>query len=168
MRNALLLTSILCLCLSSQAQRKHKSEAVTPEAERSAKNAHSFMEMFSKLERDWMLAVQKKDKAALDALLAPEFIERRATDPGHDVRRADWIEDALNNYKLDSFGAQDMVIRAFLGEAVVSFVQARKATAAGADRSGNFFIVDLWVVNHGNWQVAARYASPMVNPVGNH
>jgi hypothetical protein len=121
------------------------------------------MEMFSKLERDWMLAVQKRDKAALDALLAPEFIERRSTDPEHDVRRADWMQDALNNYKLDSFAARDMVIRAFLGNAVVSFVQSRKATAAGADRSGDFFIVDLWEVDHGAWRVATRFVSPIVN-----
>jgi len=146
-----------------QAQKKHKSEAVTPESERSAQNAHSFMEMFGKLERDWMLAVQKKDKAALDALLAQEFLERRSTDPAHDVARADWMQDALNNYKLDSFSARDMVIRAFMGEAIVSFVQSRKATVAGADRSGDFFIVDLWVVNHGNWQAAARYISPMAS-----
>ncbi len=121
------------------------------------------MEMFNKLERDWMQAVQKRDQAALDALLAPEFIERRSTDPGHDVPRADWMQDALNNYKLDSFSARDMVIRAFLGNAVVSFVQSRKATAAGADRSGDFFIVDLWEVNQGNWRVAARFVSPMAN-----
>jgi len=163
MRKALLFASMLCLCLPVQAQRKHKSEAVTPESERSAQNAHSFMEMFSKLERDWMLAVQKKDKAALDALLAPEFIERRSTDPAHDVVRVDWMQDSLNNYKLDSFSARDMVIRAFMSEAIVSFVQSRKATAAGADRSGDFFIVDLWVVNHGNWQVAARFISLIAN-----
>ncbi len=165
MRKVLLFAIMLCLCLSSQAQKKHKSETSTPESERSAQNAHSFMEMFSKLERDWMHAVQKRDQVALDALLAPEFIERRSTDPGHDVLRADWMQEALNNYKLDSFSAREMVIRAFLGNAVVSFVQSRKVTAAGAgaDRSGDFFIVDLWVVNHGNWQVAARFVSPIAN-----
>jgi len=163
MRRALLLASMLCLCLPSQAQKKHKEEPATPESERSAQNAHSFMEMFSKLERDWMLAVQKRDHGALDGLLAPEFIERRSTDPAHGVPRADWMQDALNNYKLDSFSVRDMVIRAFLGNAVVSFVQSQKATVAGAERSGDFFIVDLWVVNHGNWQVATRFVSPIAN-----
>ena len=161
MRKALLFASILCLCLPSQAQRKHKAETSTPESERSAQNAHSFMEMFSKLERDWMLAVQKKDKSALDALLAPEFLERRSTDPGHDVPRADWMQDALNNYKLDSFSARDMVIRAFLGVAVVSFVESQQATIKGKESSGDRFIVDVWETNHGKWQPAARFVAPM-------
>lgn len=162
MKGTVLFAILLCLCLPSQAQRKkHKSETSTPESARSAENAHSFMELFSKLERDWMLAVQKKDQAALDALLAPEFIERRSTDPEHDVLRADWMQEALSHYKLESFSARETEIRAFLGSAVVSFVQSQKATVSGADRSGEFFIVDLWVVNHGKWQAAARFLSPV-------
>jgi hypothetical protein len=40
------------------------------------------MELFTKLESEWMNAVQKKDREALDAMLAPEFGEFAIRTPG--------------------------------------------------------------------------------------
>jgi hypothetical protein len=52
-----------------------------------------------------------------------------------------------------------MTVRAFLGNAVVSFVQKQKATQNGTGGSSEQFIVDVWVANHGKWQVASRFSS---------
>jgi len=164
MSKALLLVLLLSLVVPVAAQRKHKSEEVGSEANRAASDARSFLELFSKLERDWGLAAQKRDQVSLDATVAPEFIERDATDPDHTITRAEWMEKSLANYTLDPLSIRSMTIRAFLGNAIVSFVQKQKATPSGADRNGDFFIVDLWVVNHGNWQVATRFISPINNP----
>ena len=62
------------------------------------------MELFTKLERDLVLAAQKKDQTALDALIAPEFSERTATHPEHPVARAEWMEKTLPAYRLDPVG----------------------------------------------------------------
>jgi hypothetical protein len=161
MRNAMLLAVLLSLATPLAAQKKHKPEEVHSEEERPASDAHSFMELFSKLERDWVLAVQKKDQVSVDAIVAPEFIERDATDPDHIITRAEWMEKNLPDYKLDPLGIRSMTIRAFLGNAVVSFVQ--KAMPSGSGRSGDYFMVDVWVTNHGKWQVASRCASPVVH-----
>ena len=59
------------------------------------------MELFTKLERDLVLAAQKKDRTSLDALVAAGFTERTAIDPEHPVARAEWIEKALPDYRLD-------------------------------------------------------------------
>ena len=121
------------------------------------------MELFAKLERDWTQAVQKKDKAALDAILAPEFTLRTSENPENLTPRTVWIQNVLTSYDVRSSSQRSMVIRAFLGVAVVSFVQSEQATVNGKDRSGDYFIVDLWKANHDKWKVAARYMSPAGN-----
>ena len=157
----LLLGLTICTCLPVLAQTKHKKAKETTEAERPASDARSFMELFTKLERDWLLAVQHKDKQALENVLAPEFILRRSSDPEHPILRANWIQDALNNWDPRTFKQREMAIRAFASNAIVSFVETQQASVNGRNKTEDYFIVDLWVVNHGDWQIAARYLSPI-------
>jgi hypothetical protein len=155
---------LLCLAAPCAARSAHKQGHKTPERDRPASDARSFMELFTKLERDWIQAVQRKDKSTLDAILAPEFMLRTSENPEDPLPRADWIQQALTSYDIRSFSHRAIAIRAFLGVAVVSFVQSQQATIDGEDRSGDYFIVDLWEANHDKWQVSARY----VAPVGKH
>jgi hypothetical protein len=155
-----LLVLALWIPSSLVAQKKSKEEHETLEVERSASDAHSFMELFTKLERDWINGMQRKDKTALEEMVAPEFMVRTSVDPDHPVMRADWIQDVLTNCDIRSYKHRGMAIRAFLGVAIVSFVQSQQATVGGKDRSGDYLIVDLWVTNHGKWQAAARYIAP--------
>jgi Domain of unknown function (DUF4440) len=159
---ALLVVLALLVPANLSAQRKeHKPEQQTPEVERSASDAHSFMELFTKLERDWMGACQRKDRNALEDMLAPEFIVRSSSDPEHPVGRADWIQDALTNHQIRSYGFRAMTIRAFLGVAIVSFVQSEEATISGKKSNTDSLIVDIWEANHGKWQPAARFVAPV-------
>jgi Calcium/calmodulin dependent protein kinase II association domain len=45
--------------------------------------------------------------------------------------------------------------------AVVSLVLTQKATRDGIDRSGEFYVVDIWKKRLDRWQIVARYSSPM-------
>ncbi len=157
---ALALLLSLCVTTPSAAQRAPEHPEATPEEKRPASESRSYMELFTKLERDWTQAVQKKDKASLDEILAPEFTLRTSEDPENLTSRADWIKNILTSYDVRSWTQRATVIRAFLGVAVVSFVQSEQVTIGGKDRSGEYFIVDLWKANHNKWQVAARYISP--------
>jgi hypothetical protein len=159
MRRAVLLAVLLSVAVPVVPQSKHNSEDVKSEEQRPASDAHSFMELFGKLERDWGLAVEKKDQKSLNEIMADEFIERDATDPENTITRTKWMQKRLSDYKLDPLQIRSMTIRAFLGNAVVSFVQKQKATQNGAGRSAKYFIVDIWVANHGKWQVASRFSS---------
>lgn len=163
MQRTIVFALFLSLCLDTPcaAQAVHKQERETPEKERPASDAHSFMELFTKLERDWTQAVQKKDKTALDAILAPEFMLRTSENPENPLPRAEWIQHALTSYDIRSFSHRVMAIRAFMGVAVVSFVESQQATIDGKDCSGDYFIVDLWEANHGKWQISARYVAPV-------
>ena len=157
-RAALVLVLGLGVSLTLFGQRQHEPERATPEAERSASNAHSVIELFTKLENEWMKACQRKDRDTLDDILAPEFIMRASSDPDHPVSRADWIQGALTKDQIRSYGFHGMTIRAFLGVAVVSFVQSEEAKISGNSYT---FIVDIWEVNHGRWHPAARFVAPV-------
>jgi len=154
-------TILLSLALPVVAQERSKSEQVTPENDRPASDAHSFMELFTKLERDLEVAAQSKAQVSLEALVAPEFIERSAVQPELSVRRSEWMGKVLPAYRLDPVGIRSMVIRAFLGNAIVSFVQKQAAGGPGAAGTREYFIVDLWVVNQGRWRLASRFVSPV-------
>jgi len=158
---AFLLWFFLAIPCTAQGVPQRRQD--TPEEERPASESHSYMELFTKLEREWTQAVQKKDKTALDAILAPEFTLRTSEDPENLTSRADWIQKVLTSEDLRSSSQRAIVIRAFLGVAVVSFVRSEQVTINGKDRSGDYFIVDLWKANHDKWQVAARYMAPAGN-----
>ena len=159
-RSAVLaLWSLLCLASPCIAQRVHKEKPESSEAERPASDSHSFMELFAKLERGWVEAVQKKDGAAMDAILAPEFMFWTSENPENPMPRADFVQNMLTGYDIRSFRHRTMAIRAFLGVAVVSFVESEHEIVEGKNHGGDRFIIDLWEVNHEKWQLAARYVS---------
>jgi hypothetical protein len=158
----LALVHSLCLVVPCAAQGIHKPERES-ETDRPVSGAHSFMELFTKLERDWTEALQKKDKTALDAILAPEFMLWNSDNPENPLSRADWIQHELTSCEALSSSHRGITIRAFSGVAVVSFVESRQRAIGRKDCSGEYFIVDVWEANHDKWQASARYASPLNN-----
>jgi hypothetical protein len=159
MRQAVVLAVLLSVALPVVAQSKHNPYNLKSEEQRSTADAQSFMELFGKLERNWGLAAEEKNQKSLDEIVADEFIERDASDPENTITRTQWMQKRLSDYKLDPLQIRSMTIRAFLGNAVVSFVQKQKATQNGAGGGAEYFIVDVWVANHGKWQVASRFSS---------
>jgi hypothetical protein len=160
----LVLLLLLSVAVPGAAQNTDRGAQESVSKEAPVSEARSFEVLFTRLERDWIEAVQKKDKNALDAVLAPEFTLRSSEDPENPLARADWIERALTSYEIRSFSHRAMAIRAFLRVAVVSFVQSQQAMIGGKDYSRDCLIVDVWEANHGRWQVSARYIAPVGDP----
>lgn len=146
------------------AQGVHKSEQSSAYDRRPASDAHSFQELFQKLERQWIDAAQAQNKDSLETILAPEFMYWRSEDPDHPIPRAEWLQQALARADTGHLSPGEMTIRAFVGSAVVSFELTHHAPDAGSDQVARYFIVDLWVVNHGQWQVADRYITTAGKP----
>ena len=163
MQKRILLTLVLSLYLAgrcaAQDSGDHRQEI--SEKERPASDAHSFLELFTKLESDWIQAGQRRDKAALDSILAPEFTVLSSENPEAPLPRADWIHRELTGYDIQSYKHRAMTIRAFVGVAVVTFVESRKATLDGKDWSGDYLIIDVWEANRSKWQVSTRYEAPV-------
>jgi|SRR5215203_2670501 len=108
----------------------------------------------------WMAAWIANDRAALERILAPEFALVVSAQPEARVDRAAWLRTAGTEYRCDAFRYEGMQLRDFGDVVVVSSLATQRATAFGRDRSGTFFLTDIWRAGeNGAWQVIARYSS---------
>lgn len=121
-------------------------------------------EHFEALEVTFAKAYQAKDVAALERLLAPEYVLIVSGRPATPYPRAGWLA-LLADYHVRSFEISDVHVRCLqttgAGDcelAAVSSINRQEADVGGQDRSGAFFIVDIWARRSDAWQVTARYS----------
>lgn len=114
--------------------------------------------LFTGLEKQMLQHVQKKDKAALEAMLADDcLIQMPDSDP---LAGEDWVDSIMGkDFNLKSFIVRQMSV-ADLGEtAVVNYDRVEQATYKGKPAGGEFFVVDLWKKTGNSWKLANRYVS---------
>ena len=114
--------------------------------------------MFTGIENQLLQAVQKKDKAAAQAMLSDDLmIEMPDADP---LSGEDWLDSVTaKDYTLKSFVVRQMSA-IDLGDAVlVKFDRIQEATFKGKPDGGEFFVVDLWKKSGDTWKLANRYVS---------
>lgn len=163
---AVVLLCMTGLCHGQQAQNQ-KDSIAAQEERRPVADSHSFVELFTKLEDQWTQAIQRRDRSRLDAVLAPEFILRNSEDPEHPVIRERWMRNVFAGPEIKSFTHRAMVIRAFMGVAIVSFVEEEQVKSDGQNHTVRRFIVDVWEVNRGQWLAAERFVAPLTSlPAG--
>ena len=115
-------------------------------------------EAFSRYTEEWMHAITTRDRAALEAFLAPEF---RLTSVRSDqwIGRDEWLELSMNDVEMESFTVEAMEV-AMLGETAVVWARvSQQARVRGDDWSDRFMLTDVWVRRQDRWQVVARHAS---------
>ena len=114
--------------------------------------------MFSNMEKQMLQAVQKKDKAALEAMLTDEFaIEVPDADmlPGED-----WLDSVMSkDFTLKSFVIRQMSVADLGDSAVVKYDRIQESTYKGKPDGGEFFVVDLWKKSGDTWKLANRYVA---------
>jgi ketosteroid isomerase-like protein len=116
--------------------------------------------LIRELQEQWMAAWRDKDGATLDRILAPEFALIISASPSQSFPRAAWLRTAASGYDCTEFSYRDMQVRDFGDVVIVSSLFRVRATAFGVDRSGDFFLTDVWRPGaNGGWQVIARYSS---------
>ena len=112
------------------------------------------------LQEAWMAAWIANDRAVLERTLAPEFALVVSARPEARVDRAAWLRTAGGDYTCESFRYDAMQVRDFGEVIAVSSLATQRALALGQDRSGTFFLTDIWRPGaDGTWQVIARYSS---------
>jgi uncharacterized protein DUF4440 len=115
------------------------------------------------LSNAWMQSWIDQDRAALEEFLAPDYALVISSVPLHVFVRANWLETAVGPYVCTRFSYDAVQVRDLgNGTAVMSAIADFDATMDGIDRSGRYFVTDIW--RHAAnglhaWQVCARFSS---------
>jgi hypothetical protein len=137
-----------------------------------AMNATDF---FTALEQEFNTAVARKDADSLDSrFLAPDFGLHISLQPDQSVPRKDWLA-TLRIYNVHRWSMRASHVRDFGNLAIINLIINQEVDVQGIDRSGDFFLVDVWTRNTAagdrwdplQWRIAARYSSPLrdVGPI---
>jgi len=108
----------------------------------------------------WMQAWVDLDYDVLERLMASDFALIVSAMPSKRMERAAWLA-TCQHYRASEFRYHDVQVRAVGDDlAVMSAIAVQKAELNGVDRSGKFWLTDIWRRDAGGrWQVCARYSS---------
>jgi len=102
-----------------------------------------------------------KETNNLQRLVSAEFTQRVSDAPERSLSRQQWGQPS-GSYKLDSFEERYHSARKLSDDmAVVNLVLTQQASFEGRDRSGDFYVVDVWQKTGDGWQIIARYSGPI-------
>ena len=121
-------------------------------------DATNATEAFRRYTQEWMDAIRTRDRATLEAFMAPEF---RLTSARSDqwIDRDRWLELALAEVEMISFTVDEMETVLIDDAAVVWSRISQQAKVGGEDWSDRFMLTDVWVRRDDRWQVVARHSS---------
>jgi hypothetical protein len=116
---------------------------------------------FLELETRLAGALQRKDNALLDSLLATGFAySRMIADRAPDVlNRAEWLRIADQLATLERFEIKYLAAGEKGSIAVVRFQLSRKGTLGSKELEGEHAVVDAWIKEKGAWALAYRVVS---------
>jgi hypothetical protein len=123
-------------------------------------------EQLRQLELQLGQSAMHMDIKVLERLVGPAYTLRVGDAPGESVPRAVWMESlrplGAHSYKVESLDERYHAARKLTDNlAVVSLLLTQKATSDGRDRSGDFYIVDIWKKSGDLWQIIGRYSTPI-------
>lgn len=147
---ARLLPVLIVTIIFSAAQEPVKP-ALTPRIITATKQ----VAIFTAMENQLLRAIQKKDKAAAQAMLSEDlYIEMPNADS---LSGDDWLDSVMEkDYTLKSFVVRQMSA-IDLGTAVVfKYDRLQEASSKGQADNGEFFVVDVWKKSGDTWKLAGR------------
>lgn len=109
------------------------------------------------LERDWAAANVKKDVAAIERMLAPEFQANYVGLVGSKQQFLATLRNSVSKFE----SAENSDMKAFvLGDrAIVDGLSTEKSSLVGKDTSGQYRWTDVWVKRDGKWLCVTGYAT---------
>lgn len=152
-RLAYLFSVLLSLTAIASAQ-----EPVKPKLTPTIITATKQVTLFTGLEKQMLQAVQRRDKAGLEAMLTDDFeINMPDADP---LAGDDWLDSVLvADFTLKSFIIRQMSVIDLGDSALVKFDRIQQSTFKGRNSGGEFYVVDLWKKNGDSWKLANRFVS---------
>lgn len=122
---------------------------------------HSEAEKFMALEHAWGEALIKADIAALDRILADEYMLTGPT--GAVTTKGPYLQDVeTGTFKVIATGISDVSVRIYDTTAIVTGLNRITANNLGREINGNFRFSDTFVNRDGRWQVVNAHSSEMI------
>jgi ketosteroid isomerase-like protein len=108
----------------------------------------------------WDKALIAKDRAGIEANMAPEFRQLRSG--GKIVGREEFINDVLDpGFSMEPYTVEDFEIR-FFGDTALVYGRIRMSGRDGAERwSAHFRYIDTYVRRAGQWKVVSVQITPL-------
>ena len=108
------------------------------------------------LSHDLVRAVQERDPARLEAMLAREFTLLGAAG---ELDRAGLLEAASGRYAIEDFAYEEIDPEVYGDTAVVVSRYRQSARLDGSDVSARLHMTDVWIRRDGRWQIVRRHAT---------
>jgi ketosteroid isomerase-like protein len=113
----------------------------------------------AELEEDWMRAMQERDEARLEELVADGFRFTALHLAPEPMSREQWMGAAMGGYHIVSFAYQSMDIDVFGDTGVIHARYSQIANYDAVNLSHGYRLTDVWARIDGRWQVVARHSS---------
>ena len=152
--------------LQTSTQTRAQSYHFTDRLIISPMNATDF---FTALEQDFNSAIARHDAELLDdRFLGADYALHISLQPDQSISRKDWLA-TLRVYNVHRWNMRACHVRDFGNLAIINLIISQQVDVQGVDRSGDFFLVDIWTRttsagdrwDPSQWRIAARYSSPM-------
>ena len=106
-----------------------------------------------KLEREWNEAGKNRDKAALERILADDYIS--TDEAGQSNTKEQYIVAITQNLKVESYTLDDMTVKIYGDTAILIGRWTGTITDKGKDISGVYRFTDTFVKRRGRWVAIA-------------
>jgi ketosteroid isomerase-like protein len=121
-----------------------------------------------RLAHEWMEAGRRRDRAALEHVLAEDFLIAGWRLEGQLSDRATYVEDCLRPVDVEqaSYTWDRWNVRVYGDTALANGVLTMRAVVAGKECGGVFLLTQVWMRRDGRWQVVACHSSPVFDAQG--
>jgi ketosteroid isomerase-like protein len=116
-------------------------------------------EELRQLELEWMSAMQARDKARLEELVADGFRFTAIHLSPEPMTREQWMGAAMEGYAITTFTYEQMDVDVSGDTAVIHARYSQIASYSTVNLSNVFRLTDVWSRHTGRWQVVARHSS---------
>ena len=113
-------------------------------------------EQIVRLEHEWNKAIRSRDSAALERLLAPDFVLGSDSRTHGAVSRKLWLSATLRPVAFDTLGSDNIAVTLQGDTAVAKLRTFWRARVSGVRMSAASRVSDVWVRRNERWQVRSR------------
>jgi hypothetical protein len=120
------------------------------------------------LTHEWIKAVEQRDFATLDRILADDFLIAGWLPDGQLGDKKFYLEDCLRPVGLEqaTYSYDRWQFRTYDKIVIAHCILKCHALVAGKEWGGVFLITYVWVNRDGSWQVVTCHSSPVLGPQG--